>query len=129
MSKNKLPHLSLVSRESGFRGWSLNFTRPYDRGPAVSANIERGLELTGLRNKSELIDRAIEAFVNGLKAQSRLEQILDYCDDVAQSDVLSAQALPVIEVIRKLGTGCPVKNETVFTGELSQEYLERYGDE
>lgn len=128
MSKNnKLPHLTLVRRKNGWRGWSLNFTRSFERGPAVSANIERGLELTGLGSRSEFIDRAIEAFVGELEAQRRIELALNFIDLIESGNLVVIDESP-LEIVRRALTGCPTRTAMEFTGELSQEYLERYGD-
>jgi len=135
-------HLTTVYKDkekSEIKAYALAISVPVgERAQVVSDALVAKLGDETSYKKSEFVCNCIISGVMEPVHQSRVERALTILDQNEHSlDVIDwgndegskRLAKKMILDARMALTGCPVKNSTTFTGELSQEYIKRYGDE
>jgi len=110
-------------------GYALHVHVGNEDAPAVNVAIEAGV-LAFDGNKSKLVRECIKSGVQESVAQKYIKLALEICDEFSDPDyALYHQVYQSVKIIRMALTGCPTRTNREFTGELSEEYIERYGDD
>jgi len=129
-----MKHLTTVWKDkekTEIKAYALTISVPVgERAQAVSDALVAELGDETSYKKSEFVCDCIVSGVMEPVAQERIGHALKIIDDdLNDPETILDYIEPILAVVKMALLGCPTNVTTEFTGELSSEYIERYGDE
>lgn len=124
----KYPYLTKNNKEQ----YTLPVNVPSAHAEKVSKDVARIVKgaPSEIRGMAGAVRWWIGQFKHIARAQARIDHALELCDEMAHPDYrLADVSWQQVKIIRMALLGCPTATTKDFTGELSQEYIERYGDD